>query len=868
VAGPDDTLRVFWWDQFDGLMVADGAILALSVLSGTQEISTTLEMWSDPAPAPIFPVETIENEPSESETLEEEFVFTPIEIDTVPRIEAGASGRAHAFWLGEADEETGARRLMHSTLDAGSIFWSGAGVVAESAVSFDVATDASGVLHLAYLRALHTPNSPAGLYYRRSDDGGASWSAAVALDTSRYFRLLSPETAHLRLAADDAGGVYVAWDDPRLERASFAHSAGGGATWQTLEPSGAPDGQPQRGRAVAVPGGPDLLLWEDTRAGGQCNLYQVTASELLAGAGGAGQRALEGLTACPEPENERFLPLGQGQVLMVAGSGSDTLTLAAWDGRQWSEPRRLSFRFDDPELGGQVYLSDLQATLVQGPLPLPNGEGWAGKTLIAVGTDGQGDVWVTTGEMGALEMVFAPPPPWSAPVNLSQSQALPGLPAVAADAEGRVHVLWSEAVTPEGAETALFYARWDGERWIRPARVLGSPSEGGAQEPALAAVGDRLHAVWSGGPNGEIFYSRAFLRDAYATGGWSEPQPLPVPSPLADSGVGSWPDVAAGPGGALHVVYAVPLNEGRGIYYTRSDDDGQSWTPVRQVFDAAAAGWTMADYPRLAVDARGALHVVWVRAALPGSGLPQGIYYARSTDRGETWSGPLKAAEGTYAWPQVAAGPPGQVHLLWNEATDGRTWWHQWSADGGEGWTRPESVRSLRDVPGPVGLASDGAGALHLTGLGHDDTGELALLYVTWTGQRWGERETFRLELDEGEPGVVAALLPALGRLDVTFRGQTNGEGETPQVDLWHTGRTVPTVVVTPVPTFTPHPTATPLPTPTPMATPRPTVDFGGAPPPTSGSMEVPLPLLLGGGLAALIVAGVFGTRLLWAGRR
>jgi len=860
VTGPDGALRVFWWDQFDGLMVADGAVLALSVLTGTQEISTTLEMWSDPAPAPIFLVETTENG-----TLEDEFVLTPIEteIDTMPRIVADADGRAHAFWLGEADEETGARRLMHSTLDADSIFWSGAGVVAESAISFDVATDASGALHLAYLCARPTPDSPAGLYYRRSDDGGAIWDAPTAIRQSRYFRQLTSEAAHLRLATDDDGGVYVAWDDPRLGRASFAHSAGGGGAWQALGPVGDPDGQPRRGRVIAVPGGEVWLLWEDASAGGRCNLYQVTAGELLAGAGGAGQRALEGLTACPEPENELFLPLGQGQVLMVAGGGGDTLTLAACDRGQWSEPQRLSFRFDDPELGGQVYLSDLQVALVQGS---PDGEGLAGQALLAVGTDQEGDVWVTTSQMGLLEMVFAPPSPWSAPLNFSQGQALPGLPAVAAGVEGRVHVLWSEAPTPGRAETALFYARWDGEGWSRPARVLGSP-EGGAEEPSLVAVGDHLHAVWSGGPNGEIFYSRAFLRDAYAAGGWSEPQPLPAPA-----AVGSWPDVAAGPDGALHVVYAVPLNEGRGIYYTRSDDEGESWSPAQQVFDAAGAGWAMADYPRLAVDARGGLHVAWVRAALPGGGgapPPQGIYYARSTDWGETWSEPLEAAEGDYAWPQVATSAPDQVHLLWNETTGGRAWWHGWSANGGEGWTRPERVRGFGNVPGPAGLASDGAGTLHLTGLGHDDAGELALLYVTWDGDRWGERESFRLELDDGEPGVAAALLPALGRLDVVLRGEAGGEDGTPQAELWYTGRAVPAVAVPPAPTLLPRPTATPLPTPTPAATPQPTPDFSRAPPPAAGgSMDITLPLLLGGGLAALIVVGVFGTRWLWAGRR
>jgi hypothetical protein len=217
----------------------------------------------------------------------------------------------------------------------------------------------------------------------------------------------------------------------------------------------------------------------------------------------------------------------------------------------------------------------------------------------------------------------------------------------------------------------------------------------------------------------------------------------------------------------------------------------------------------------------------------------------------------------------VAVSGPDQVHLLWNETAGEGAWWHQWTVDGGEGWVRAERVPGFGNVPGPVGLAPDGAGTLHLVGLINDEAGGPVLLYATWDGGRWGERETFRLELDGGEPGVAAMVLPALGRLDVALRGTAGGGEETAQVDLWHTRRAVPTVVVTPVLAPIPQPTATLLPTPTPTMTPRPTPDFGRALSPTSGgSMPASLPLLLGGGLAALIVVSAFALRLLWVGRR
>jgi len=869
VAGPDGTLRVLWEDHFDGLTVADGRILASSVLSGTERLMTSYEVWSEPrsVPAPFA---------------------------AMPRIVVDAAGRTHAFGVGEADRETGAHSLMYSQMLVGGTSlgqaWSLPTVMAESAVRFDVATDASGALHLAYVRSSHTPGFSAGVYYRHSDDGGAIWSTPVALDTSRYLRLLSSEEAQVRLAADGAGGVYVIWDDPRLEQVRFAHSADGGATWQSPRTVGDPDGRLQRGRVVTVLGGQALLLWEDARVGGRCGLYQAFASELLAGDGGVGQPVLEELTACPQ--NERFLSLGEGQVLMVAGNGSDVLTLAAWDGStglttgggRWSEPRQLSFRFEDPGSGKQVYLGDLQAALVA--LSPNAGEGLEWKALIAVGVDQEGDVWVTNSQMGALKLVFAPPPPWSTPIRLSQEGAEAGWPAVALDAEGGVHVVWSQ-VYPElsrrgagegGPGTALLYARWDSsaERWSRAVEVVhGTSGEEMARQPVLLTDGQgMLHLVWSGGEQGRIFYRRARISEARGSGGWSPSQPLPAPT-----SVGSWPQIGMDAAGRLYVVYAVAVNEGRGIYLTRSDDGGETWSEPEVVFDAATAGWAMADHPALAVASDGTLHVAWVRGALPGTWPPQSIYYTRSSDGGVSWTGPVEVAGSGYDWPRLALAS-GPVHLLYAEAGGGGVW-HRWSDAGGQvgsptGWGTPTRVRDWEEAAGPFGLAADGRGTLHLVG---KDAEREALLYSTWDGStgltaggsHWSAAENFRLgsEIEVGL-GVAAATLPQGGRLAVAMRALPIGEGEKAVPVISYTARAIPTVEVPPAPAPNPTPTVTPSPTPEPMAVPSPTPDpsTGSGQAQTSGLLPLGFsmdPLLLGGGLAALIVVGVLAT---WGFRR
>jgi hypothetical protein len=838
VAGPDGTLQVFWWDQLDGLTTArwDG------------------QVWSAAVASPIRIYKEVGGE------------LTPVPIEAMPLITADADGRVHALWLGEPDRATGARPLLHSRLAIGGTTWSTPAAVTESALVWHLEADPAGTLHLAYVRPQHSAASPAGIYYTRSTDGGVTWSGLQVLYRSMYFRLLSPEEAHVHVAADGEGQIYLTWDDPRLETAFCALSTDGGLTWAEPRAVGDPEEGAKRAHVVVGQDGRALLLWEAIRAAAPCGFYQQYAND-----GGLPQRILEELARCPE--EVEFLRTATGQMLLVASDGGGGLTLAARDDAadRWSEPKLLGFSFEDPELDRVVYLVSLRATL-------------AGEALAVVGQGQDGDVWFLESQVSALQWAFAPPSPWSEPVELSQREGLPGLPAVATDAEGRVHVLWSQA-TGEGLPgEAIRYAGYSGARWTQPAQVLRSP-EGKAEQPALVAVGDRIHAVWSGGWKGEILYSRAYVRDAYAPGGWSEPQPLPAPGD-----VGSEPVIVADLTGTLHVVYAVPLNEARGIYYTRSDDSGETWSGAQVIFDAAAAGWAMVGHPSLAVDEQGTLHVAWVRAPLPGSGLPEGIYYARSgaggealrlrTPRprsGQAWLEPVQVADGAYDWPRVAATSTGQVHLLWGEARGGFGWTHQWSVDGGATWTRPERVGRFAGVSGPVGLAGDGAGTLHLIGVGEDDAGEPALLYTTWADERWSELETFRLAPGtDGEPGVAVALRPALGRLDVTFRGKARSEGDEAHVDVFYASRSTPAVDVTPVPVFTPQPTMTPPPrsTPTATPTPRPAVNpVAPSPaPPVLSLGPVNLPLVSLGGLflvvLVVVVVGVLALRPLWARRR
>jgi hypothetical protein len=872
VVGPDGLVQTFWWDQFDGLMTA-------------YRVNSS---WTDRAKAPIVITEIV------GEGAQAEVVSTP--IAAMPYLAAGA-GYTHAFWLGEPDEETDIRPFLHSRLSLGSTAWSNPRQVAETALAWKMTAAPDGTLHLIYLRPLHTEGAAAGVYYQRSTNGGASWSAPSPLYQTVYLRLVEAEDVHLWLAADDQGRVYATWDDPRPEQTFLAVSADLGVTWSTarwieqdlLQAQTGGQGA-QRARFVLT-GDQPLLLWEATGAAAGCRLYQqqvtppaigdLAATEAADLALGEPQRVLDPLGACPEAPT--FLRFSAGNPLFI--TTNEGLTVAAWNGTQWSEPKSLSFSFGHPELGGQVYLDGLHTAL-------------GGDRLVVVGQGTSGDIWYLESVVEAWDWAFAPSPPWSQPTNVSQDNRPTGLPALAVDAEGRLHAMWGDPspgldVEPaaDGPPTgALTYVRLEpaasgasdqgASQWTRPNEVLQSP-QGAARDPVLVAHGDQLFALWSGGHNGAIYASRAFVLDAYAPGGWSEPTVVPMGGVTASS-----PAVIVDVHGVLHVVYAAPLNEGRGIYYLRSDpsfqdseggqpDAGFSWSEPRLVFDAQAAGFAAVDHPALALDPAGMLHVVWVRGSSMGAFPPQAVLHSASDDGGLTWTEPRILAEGAFDWPMVAAPLAGEVHVLWNQVQGGSSWTHRWSLDYGQTWTYQQRVLGFGEVPGPAGMTADGAGNLHLVGVERDEGSAPVLVYAfwRWEEERWEEEELFRVDgAGYPLPGVAAALLGDQGRLDVLFRAWAAGEGQTRR-DVLHSWRTVAVVPEGPAPAYTPVPTVTPTPVPTltPTATPRPTVAAAPPPdaPPSVGFGPITLPLIAVGGigLILIIIVGILLTRA-GSGRR
>lgn len=874
-------------------------------------LPATATALSGPAPT-ATPALAASAEPGPTAQIGDGVWFPPVNLSRSgaaeqPVLAVEATGRQYALWWDRFD---GAR---FATFEPG-VGWSAAAGVPSivgatpppaapagtpvAPIGLRLLADGSGGLHAFWL------DTAGDLRYAQNLTGAWSANRVLAVTPLRWEAAVASggrlHLAYLRTLATGAEppGVYYQQSSNRGIQWTAPHLLVTSPYFRTLAERDA------HLDLALTTANEVFITWDDPQL-----LYSFYAASADGGGSFAPPAALASGSLTPDsrPRRARFVPLGSGP----AGAGG---VLRLWElapsctlyqeargpspADPWGAPVRtleqlpgcLSAARSFPLPGGGAFLlTTLAQTGVGQAFVLWDGQRWAeplvprisfvnpatnrpavlgclaaglsGDRVVALGCDARGDIWGTASQLSLSALLPALSTAWSPPVQLSSANAEAGLPSLARDAAGRLHALWTEVLTQGSGEPDLVYARFDAEGWTSPTRLLSASDSGPANTPQLAAgPGDRLYVVWSGGLSGQVHFSRAFTRDAAVAGGWLPAQVLPAPRP-----VGGWPAIAIDGGGRLRVLFTIPFNEDRGLYLTESVDDGQTWSEPQRIFDAAAAGWSVLQDTQLVVDASGGLHVLVARGALPPAVDPLGVYALRSTDDGRTWTGPEEvSARGSEAgYPRLSAPRPGELHRLWLENVNG-AWLvqHQWSRDDGATWGAVSTVPGLRNTARNLGLATDGRGALYLVGIEPASQQSAALFYLRWDGARWVDRETVPLGFGVDAASAATALLLPSGHLGVLYRVAASA-GLGPGVHLvGYTQRPIAAVDLAPLPTFTPPPAASATATtaPTIMPTPSPTLDLTieVTPPAANGGLWRILVVLA----VTLVIAGVAVVRL------
>jgi hypothetical protein len=782
-------------------------------------------------------------------SLEVPFVGRPVTL--VP----SRGGDVHAFWL---DDEGS---LFYNMVPANSLSstasWFGGRRLASSVAAFAVAVDDQNRPHLGIIRAEDTPSLPSGVYYMVSPSGGQFWSPPHLLYESNYYQSYLPTSGpadpagatldgpaiHVAAETDESTTrLYLSWDNPALKRAFQAVSLDAGSSWSEVEEIDGPSsaepyespGEPQvfaLGRSV-------VRTWELRSPGGSCRTRSQASTD-------AGQTWSEvqppfaALSGCPEGL-QSFRLDGDRRLFLFQQGGQ--VYLSAWDGSRWTAAQ------PQPVLGS---LSPGDVRFCSTGLPASRGSCGnlaRGRMRYRVRLRYLGD----REAVGRCRHLVCGRPELDPTADVEDGQTPHSLAAVG-DPDGRTHIMWLEPPpdSDDDAQTDIPYVGLEAEGSFGPFLILpGEPGNLDELDLALSEEG-RLVAVWDDRLSGDIGLTWTVANQADATASWFDPTTVPGTASASRS-----PSVVSGDAGHVDVLYAVPVNEERGVYHVASDDSGRTWGQPAQVYQGTTGECEMIGDSQLARSPDGRLHAVWTCGTQPGGRGPLALLYAHSDDSGATWSPAVTLADAPASWSALLAPANGQLHLLWEERRSDRTLtFHRRSLDGGATWSTTAALSSSGGEDGPTSAVADGGGQLHLLQVVQEAAEPVRVRYNRWDGSRWQAGPHLDLTAEEVSQVVDLATAYTDGRLEaiVAERARPNAQGTRP-FEIVLAG------IEAPAPG--PETVGTPeSPRPTPTATVAPSAEATATPEPPAFSGEAPG--TGSGGLAAGLLAAMVSTVIL-----
>lgn len=670
-----------------------------------------------------------------------------------------ASGLIHIFWLDNQNKLNYAQTLNGNLATPPG--WRRKASVDSQVFDYDASLDPQGGVHIAYVKNPAPVPGTAGVFYRRLAAGAGAFTGTTLLYESAYFRSLTAENAHIRLAVSGDPGlesIHVIWDDRLQKRIFIVTSVDGGLNWGPVKEMLAP----QENLGFRTPYGADidtledkiLVTWLVGEPGSSCTPYSWSSSD---GGETWGEQVPILSESAQCPTGSEFIPIEPGYTSALFRIQGD-LSLSAWNGEKWSNPEIQTglSSISNPATFDQVLLGCEQAATYD-------------SRLFIVGCDeGTGhDIWFITRQLDPLDSLFPLPSDWRGDSTLTTApRTLDALSSVT-DSTGNVHAVWiqSPGSPRDTFPSRIEYASWNGTSWNRPSPII--TNLGGTPKNLALQIDSqqRLLLSWVNPQTGELMYTWSSSERANLPLEWAPPTILSNMSKLTSS-----PDMLVDAADRITIAYAVTLNEGRGIYLIQSSDLGQTWSAPVTIFDAVTEDWEMVDQPRLAVSANGMLHLLLTRYTLSqGEPQPAGLYYSRSEDGGSTWTPVETVSEQPVQWSEIVAYQD-TVHRIWQEKsrlvalTN-----HQTSTDGGFTWSSSVRIPTDAVIDARPAVSMGWDGTVHLLQV----TGEDIQNLQEWelAGARWQLLETRKVSASElREPVSVDSGVTSDGSIYALMR--------------------------------------------------------------------------------------------------
>jgi len=253
-----------------------------------------------------------------------------------PRVAVDSSGGVHLVWY---DDTPGNNEIYYKTsVDGGGVWGANRRLTfnSGSSLSPDIAADSADRLHVVW-----TDNTYTGfdIYYKRSTDGGASWSAKKRLSFDS-----SPSWTPV-VAAGPANNIHVVWTDyaPGNYEVYYKKSTDGGATWSASQRLTWTSGDNQSPSLAVDPSGHIYAAWCDMTPG-DFEVYYKKSTDL-----GVTWSASKRLTwNSGESPSASILADGSGYLHVVwhdytPGNSEIFYKKSTNGGTSWSPSRRLTW---------------------------------------------------------------------------------------------------------------------------------------------------------------------------------------------------------------------------------------------------------------------------------------------------------------------------------------------------------------------------------------------------------------------------------------------------------------------------------------------------------------------------------------------
>lgn len=284
-------------------------------------------------------------------------------------------------------------------------------------------------------------------------------------------------------------------------------------------------------------------------------------------------------------------------------------------------------------------------------------------------------------------------------------------------------------------------------------------------------------------------------------GGLAWQQPVKISTGVAANSHNQGINLHTGPNGEVYAVWSIydawPGNE-NALGFARSLNGGQTWETSKRIINnikgirigGVNKFMRVNSFPSMTVDIsngpnRGNIYVVWANRNYPGvnTGIEVDIYMIRSTDRGLTWSEPIKVNQDEpnkgkqHYLPWICSDPDnGNLAAVFyddrNTADSACETWVAISKNGGLSW-QDFRVSDVSFIPVPLTGLSDNYFGDYL-GI----SAKQGMVYPCWTDNRTGEAMAYVSPFRIGPPGEQAYVDYYFHTLNDTITGNANAIAE------------------------------------------------------------------------------------------